>query len=261
MAPIESLDFGERWLRDGLHEAAQAGAWEAIDADTTEATIILKHLKAIDRRVTWTHIFVRAVSLVLTANPDLHKLVAGNKKSHPDSVDVCISLDSDLFVTPVLVIQDAGRKDIFTIAREVVERAPEVLAESERMLAILRRWGWVVPLSCCRRALLGFLMRRIQFRRKVSGTFQISCLPQVDVFAPMIFNTAGVLGIGRVRDRVVALNGVPVVRSTVTLTCSLDHSVWNGMDCARFLTALKEVVESGDFVKGVAPVKVPVAAA
>ena len=42
---------------------------------------------------------------------------------------------------------------------------------------------------------------------------------------------------------------------------SLDHSVWNGMDCARFLTALKEVVESGDFVKGVAPVKVPVAAA
>jgi hypothetical protein len=74
-------------------------------------------------------------------------------------------------------------------------------------------------------------------------------VPQVDVFAPLLFNTAAALGVGRVRDRVVALNGVPTVRPTVTLTCCLDHAVWNGMEAAQFLTGLRQVLESGDFAQ------------
>ena len=66
-------------------------------------------------------------------------------------------------------------------------------------------------------------------------------------FAPMLFNTSAALGIGRVRDRVIAVNGVPAVRPMVTLTCCLDHAVWNGMAAARFLTELRDILQSGDF--------------
>ena len=245
--PVQSLDYGTRWIRDGLHEAVQAGAFAVIDVDVTEATRILRRLKSIDRDITWTHIFVRAVSLTLARNPELHQLVAGNKTIKPESVDICLSVAADSSVTPVVVIEDAASKDIFSIAAEVVRRAPGVVKEHEQLLGVLRRWGWIVPLSVLRRSLIGFAMRRIWYRRKISGTFQISSVPQVDVFAPMLFNTAAVLGVGRVRDRVIAENGFPVVRPVVSLTCCLDHSVWNGKAAATFLSELRQVLESGDF--------------
>jgi hypothetical protein len=35
----------------------------------------------------------------------------------------------------------------------------------------------------------------------------------------------------------------------VTLCCSLDHSQWNGMEAAKFLTSLRDIVESGAFAE------------
>jgi pyruvate/2-oxoglutarate dehydrogenase complex dihydrolipoamide acyltransferase (E2) component len=251
----QRLDYGARWLRDGLHEAVQAGAFECIDVDVTEAARILKHLKADGRAVTWTHVFIRAVSLTLARNPKLHQLVAGNKKIHPATVDICLSVAGESSVTPVVIIEDAANKDIFAIGAEVASRSPQVVREAEQLLAVLRRWGWILPFSVLRRGLLRFLFRRLRYRRKISGTFQISCVPTVDVFVPMLFNTAGVLGVGRVRDQVIAVHGAPAVRPVVTLTCCIDHSVWNGMAAGQFLAGVREVLESGDFASAVAAQK------
>ena len=247
MENIQNIDYGARWLRDGLEKSTHAGAMEVLDVDVTDAAQLLKQLKTQDRTVTWTHVFVRAVALTLDRNPDLHQLVAGNKEIHPETVDICLSVAGVSSVTPVVIIQDAARKDVFAIGAEVMRRSPEAVKENERMLAAVRRWGWILPFSMLRRALLGFLLRQTWYRRKVSGTFQVTCVPQVDVVVPLVFNTSGALGIGRVRDRVVAVNGVPMVRPVVTLTCCFDHSVWNGMAAARFLTGLRQVLESGEF--------------
>src|SRR5215469_10505501 len=95
METVQNLDFGARWLRDGLHESGHAGAFEVLDVDVSEAAKILQRLKTDGRSVTWTHIFVRAVSLTLTRNPDLHQLVAGDKTIHPKSVDICLSVAGD----------------------------------------------------------------------------------------------------------------------------------------------------------------------
>jgi pyruvate dehydrogenase E2 component (dihydrolipoamide acetyltransferase) len=245
---VQSLDYEARWLRDGLQEATRGGAFEVIDIDVTQAAHVLKRLKTIDRGITWTHIFVRAVALTLARNPEVHLVIAGNKKLHPRSVDVGLSIAADASVTPVLVIEDAANKDIFTIAAEVVRRTPQLVREYEQQRAAVRRWGWIIPLSVLRRRLLRFVFRRVWLRRRISGTFQVTCVPQVDVIAPLIFNTAAAVGVGRVRDRVIAVDGVPVVRPVVTFTCCLDHSVWNGMAAARFLIGLRQILESSDFV-------------
>ena len=42
----QRLDWGERWLRDGLAESVHAGGIEAIDVDVTEAAQLLQQLKA-----------------------------------------------------------------------------------------------------------------------------------------------------------------------------------------------------------------------
>src|ERR1700722_5109506 len=97
---VHRLDYASRWLRDGLHEAVHAGAFEILEVDVAKAAQILKELKAIDRSVTWTHIFIRAVSLTLARDPGLHQLVAGNKMVHPSSVDICLSVAGDEIVTP-----------------------------------------------------------------------------------------------------------------------------------------------------------------
>lgn len=255
MRSIQQLDYAERWLRDGLQESGHAGAFEAIEVDVSEASRALAELKGRFRSVTWLHVFVWAVARTLAQNPELHRLVAGTKQIYPESVDICVSVAGDASVTPVLIIENAATKDVLAVAAEVKARSPEAVRDSERMIVTLRRWGWIMPFSIIRRALMRFLLRRIWYRRKVSGTFQVSCLPQVDVFAPLLFNTAAALGIGRVRDKVTVVNGVAVVRPMVTLTCCLDHSVWNGMAAAHFLADLREILESAEFIPELKPVQ------
>jgi pyruvate/2-oxoglutarate dehydrogenase complex dihydrolipoamide acyltransferase (E2) component len=246
---VTTLDYAERWLRDGLHECGRAGALETIEVDVTVASAAIRCLKSQGTPITWTPIFVRAAAMALQHNPGLHQLVAGNSRLHPSTVDICLSLAGDSSVTPVLIIKDAAGKDLPAIAAEVRRRTPEATDETRTLMAGLRRFGWLVPFSGLRRALIGFVLRSLWYRRKVSGTFQVTCLPQVDLFAPFLFNTAAALGVGRVRDKVVAVNGRPVVRPMVTLSCCLDHAQWNGMAAALFLTTLRDILESGEFVE------------
>lgn len=244
---IENLDFGARWLRDGLHESVHAGGFAAIDVDLSKTEQFLSQLKLKERTVSWTYIFVRAAALTLARNPELHQLVAGNRKIHPTSVDICLSVAGESTVTPVVIIRDAAAKDVIAITADVLRLTPDAVKENEQLVAALKRWGWVVPLSILRRRLLRFLLNRIWYRRKVSGTFQVTFVPQVDVAAPLLFNTAAALGVGRVRDRVIAVDGAAVVRPVVTLVCCVDHSVWNGRAAARFLRGMSRILESGDF--------------
>ena len=70
------------------------------------------------------------------------------------------------------------------------------------------------------------------------ATFTISNLGmfQVDAFTAIIVPPqAGILAVGAIADRVVAVNGVPAVRPMMTLTLSCDHRVVDGARAAEFL--------------------------
>jgi pyruvate dehydrogenase E2 component (dihydrolipoamide acetyltransferase) len=73
------------------------------------------------------------------------------------------------------------------------------------------------------------------------GTFTISNLGPlgVDAFTAVVNPPqAGILAVGRIADRVVAVDGVPAVQPTAILTLSLDHRVVDGAAGARFLESL-----------------------
>ena len=79
------------------------------------------------------------------------------------------------------------------------------------------------------------------------GTFTISNLGMynVDAFSAIITPPqAAVLAVGRIADRVVAVNGQPGVRPVVTITLSSDHRVVDGAQAAAFLNDLAAALEN-----------------
>lgn len=78
------------------------------------------------------------------------------------------------------------------------------------------------------------------------GTFTISNLGMygVDAFNAIINPPqAAILAISRIADRVVALNGQPIVQPMITFSLSCDHRVVDGARGAQFLQTLAELVE------------------
>ncbi|OBH11400.1 dihydrolipoamide acetyltransferase family protein [Mycobacterium sp. E1747] len=55
---------------------------------------------------------------------------------------------------------------------------------------------------------------------------------------------AAILGMGAIKPRPVAVDDQVVVRPTMTLTCVFDHRVADGAQAARFVTGLRDLVES-----------------
>jgi pyruvate dehydrogenase E2 component (dihydrolipoamide acetyltransferase) len=78
------------------------------------------------------------------------------------------------------------------------------------------------------------------------GTFTISNLGMhgVDAFLAIVNEPqAAILAVGRIADRVVAVDGRPEVRPTMTLALSFDHRVVDGARGAEFLDTLASLVE------------------
>jgi len=79
------------------------------------------------------------------------------------------------------------------------------------------------------------------------GTFTITNLGAygVDSFDPIIVPPQScILGVCRIAQKPVVLDGQIAIRSIMNLCLSFDHRVLNGAPAAQFLRRLKEVLES-----------------
>ena len=77
------------------------------------------------------------------------------------------------------------------------------------------------------------------------GTFTVSNLGMynVDAFSAIITPPqAAILAVGRISDRVVAVEGEPSVRPMLTMTLSCDHRVADGARAAAFLNDLAQLI-------------------
>jgi len=78
------------------------------------------------------------------------------------------------------------------------------------------------------------------------GGFTISNLGMygVDAFNAIVNPPqAAILAVGRIADRVIALNGQPAVQPTMMLTLSCDHRALDGARGAQFFGALADLIE------------------
>ena len=243
-ASHESLDFSERWLRDGLRVLRPPQSVVQVKVDMTNATRRLEEFRRAGSLVTATHLVVRAAARALADNRQLHQRVAGTRRTYPDRVDIGLSITGETFVAPVLVIESADKKTLPEIAAEIARRVPEAQAADQRLRRALRKWGWLIPFGFLRRGILRVLFSSAEFRRRGAGTFQVSTVP-ADWACTTTFSTAGVLMAGQVQSQVVVLDGQPAVRPMMTITLSGDHGVWDGRAAVRFMATVKADLESG----------------
>jgi pyruvate dehydrogenase E2 component (dihydrolipoamide acetyltransferase) len=166
-------------------------------------------------QVSYTDLLVRLVAAAIAQQPRVNvSWKDGTLVQHPEiNIGLAVAIDDGL-VVPVI-----HRADTLTLG-QLAERRRDVVARAQS--AKLR------PAD-------------IQ-----GGTFTISNLGTygVDAFSAIVNPPqAAILAVGRIADRVIAVNGQAVVQPTMVLTLSCDHRALDGARGAQFLGALADLIE------------------
>lgn len=171
--------------------------------------------RADDEKVGVTAAVVKAVALTLERMPRFNATLEGDVIRVWGSINVGVAVAlSDGLIVPV--VREANRKGLSAIAREI------------RDLAERARENRLLP-------------------DEVSGgTFTVTTLGSyrsVDFFNPIINQSeAAILGVGRMHDTVVAVDGAPAVRATMGLSLTCDHRMLDGVPAAEFLRMLMDLL-------------------
>jgi pyruvate dehydrogenase E2 component (dihydrolipoamide acetyltransferase) len=184
-----------------------------------DASTLIQHRDTVRPQVpdlTYTDLLVKAVALALREHPQVNaRWEQGGIVTIPAvNIGVAVAADRGLVVP---VIHGADR---LTLA-EITGRRTDLVARA--------RDGKLRPDD----------LR--------DGTFTISNLGMyaVDAFTAIINPPqAAILAVGRIADRVVAIDGAPAVRPTLALSLSCDHRVIDGARGAAFLDSLADLLET-----------------
>jgi pyruvate dehydrogenase E2 component (dihydrolipoamide acetyltransferase) len=164
--------------------------------------------------VTLTDLLLRVVARSLREHPALNACWRDGGVSRLDEVGIAIAVAlEDGLILPVL-----RRADTLTLAQIAEQRAALVERARERRLAL-------------------------DDVRGASFTLSNLGMYGVDSFdAVLSQGQAGLLAVGRVRERVVPYAGVPAIRPQLDLGLALDHRIVDGARGAVFLASVAELV-------------------
>jgi len=183
----------------------------------------------VSRLVSWRERASKHTGARITYTDLLVKLVAATLSQHPGVnaswQDGAIVRNADINIGLAVAIDDG-------LVVPVLHRA-----DTLRLVDIAARREDVVS-----RAQAG----KLRAADIQGGGFTISNLGMygVDAFTAIVNPPqAAILAVGRIADRVVAVNGQPVVQPTMLLTLSCDHRALDGARGAQFLGALAELIE------------------
>lgn len=205
--------MGQSW-----REAARVTLFA--DADMTEM-VRLREAKGSEweRRfgikVSYSDLIHMAVARALREEPRINCRLDGQAVRVRKEVNLSFAVDLGEGLV-VVVIKDADRKslgDIAKAARDLAERA---------------RAGKFSPDDMA------------------DGTFTVTNLGGlgVEAFTPIINQPqAGILGIGKIMEKPVALGGGIHIRSMLTLSLVFDHRLLDGAPAAKFLAKVKALLE------------------
>lgn len=167
-------------------------------------------------RPTYTDILVKAVAKALKRHPIVNSRMEERqiKLLKEINVGVAVALEEGLIVP---VIRNADKKTIKKIA-------------------------------CSRKELVAKARKDELLTREVSGgTFTVSNLGMfdIDIFIPIINPPeSAILGIGRMLQKPVVVNGDITVRPIMTLSLVFDHRVMDGAKAAQFMKTLTELLKN-----------------
>ena len=189
------------------------------DADASHLVAARRQLNAEleprGQKVSFNALLVKLAAQALAEHPALNAQMDGKTIRRMAQVHIGVAVDTPRGLL-VPVVRDAGRKTL-----------GQVNADLEGLV---------------RRALEG----RSLPDDLSGGTFTLTNLGMydIDAFTPLINPPeCAILGIGRIVERPVGLNGQIVLREMMALSLSFDHRLVDGAPAARFLQRVRQLIE------------------
>jgi 2-oxoglutarate dehydrogenase E2 component (dihydrolipoamide succinyltransferase) len=231
--PVTSTDDARREERVPMSSRRQTIARRLVEAQHTAAMLTtfnevdMTHVLAVRARrrdafkehygvsLGFMSFFTKAVIGALKRFPRLNAEIDGSDMvlKHYYDIGIAVSTDAGLVVP---VIRDADRLTFAQIEQQVAD-----LAQRARQ-------------------------NKLTLRELQGGTFTIT---NGGVFGSLlstpILNTpqVGILGMHKIEERPVAINGTVVIRPMMYLALSYDHRIVDGSEAVQFLVAVKEFIE------------------
>lgn len=214
----ERLSPAQRVISQRMLESLRNTAQYTLsrEVEVTSLIALREELKRSGSPVTLSDLIHRAVIIALTEHPKLQAVLEGDELLLPDGVHLgfAVAHGEDLLV-PVI--------------REAHGLTLEELATERRRLTSAVKEG------------------KIKGEELSGATFTVSNLGPygVDYFTPVLNPPqSGILGVGRVTERVVLEQGKTQSALFLTLSLTVDHRVINGAPAAAFLSRIAELLSS-----------------
>ncbi|MFL5482053.1 MAG: 2-oxoglutarate dehydrogenase complex dihydrolipoyllysine-residue succinyltransferase [Gemmatimonadaceae bacterium] len=166
-------------------------------------------------KLTFMPFFVRSAVMALKQFPTINAMIDGESIVYRNYVNMGIAVASDAGLV-VPNIKDADRKGTIEISRDISEIA--------------------------KRARDG----KLTMDDLTGGTFTIT---NGGVFGSLVstpilnYPQVGILGLHKIQDRPVAINGQVVIRPMMYVALSYDHRLVEGAHAVQFLVRVKELIE------------------
>ncbi|WP_342474010.1 dihydrolipoamide acetyltransferase family protein [Bacillus sp. FSL W8-1141] len=190
------------------------------EIDMTKAKEVRKQLlPAIEKetgyRLSFTEIIIHAVSSVLTRHPQINMTFEQNELHFHEDVHIglAVAVKDGLMVPVISHANQKGLKQLTKEAKEIGRNARDQKLLPDQLKG---------------------------------STFTISNLGMyaIDTFTPIINQPeVAILGVGRIQEKPVVIDGEIQVRPMMGVSLSFDHRVVDGAPAAAFLTDLKKVLE------------------
>jgi len=180
------------------------------------SNVVSKIEKQTGVKPTYTDLLVKLIGFTLGSHPRVNASWVDGQIQYNNAVNIglAVAIEDGLIVPVIHKADSSSVGEIAAQRKDIVERAQT---------------------------------RKLRPADISDGTFTLSNLGMynVDVFNAIV-NTpqAAILAVGRIADRVVAVDGQPVVRSMMTVSLSCDHRVVDGARAAQFLDALANLIEN-----------------
>jgi 2-oxoglutarate dehydrogenase E2 component (dihydrolipoamide succinyltransferase) len=171
--------------------------------------------KAHGVKLSFMPFFVKAATMALKSYPIVNAQIDGDSIIYKHYVNMGIAVASEAGLV-VPNIKDADRKGMLDVSRDIVALAKKA------------RDG------------------KLTMEDLTGGTFTIT---NGGVFGSLVstpiinFPQVGILGLHKIEDRPIALNGEVVIRPMMYVALSYDHRVIDGQQAVLFLVRVKELME------------------
>jgi len=187
-----------------------------VEIDASEMLKLQKYYETFENvKISLTHIIVKAVAKALEKHPIMNSTLEGDKIKILKNINIGVATATEMgLIVPVVKNADKlSLREIAEVTRELVNKAKS-----------------------------GSLTKA-----EISGgTFTITNLGMygIDTFTPLINPPeCAILGVGRVIEKPVVIDGKIEVKPMMTLSLSFDHRITDGAPAALFLQTLKSILE------------------